>query len=62
MSLPIDASKDAEIHITGLSRIKVGDWRGDRSEIGMPNYDDWEESQIRENGEDDKGWKCYYQD
>ena len=62
MSLPIDGSEDTEIHIKGLSGIDVGDWRGDRSDIRMPNYDDWEESEIGEDGEDDEGWEYDHRD
>lgn len=57
MSLPVNGSREIEIHIKGLSEIEAGDWQGSRSGSVMACNDSLEDLEMEGEEDYDKGWE-----
>jgi len=62
MSLPVNGSRDMEIHIKGLSEIEVGDWTSSGSESETAGKSNLEDLKMEEEEEHDEGWEYDHRD
>jgi len=62
MSLPVNGSRDIEIHIKELSAIEVGDWRGSGSESETAGNSNLKDLEMEEEEEHDERWEYDHRD